>query len=230
MVGPLSLFPCRLAFVSDHSICWRITGSYILFLVVPSDVCSYYFSSCKRFLAVLFLSSVGSMFTRASTSAVILPRDMQVQLLLLSSWISQEFYPVVWWMNWTCWDLINGKLLWLALRSVENELNIFCTSQILSFTRAGILSYMPKCVYVADLIYWIYSLCLEGWRGLLLAAVAAAEQQQAAQPEAAAQQQQRVGRRQMLSGIGTLRGERTPGVWRAQGGGKPRGLIPGIPN
>ena len=108
-------------------------------------------------------------------------------LLLLSSWISQEFYPVVWWMNWTCWDLINGKLLWLALRSVENELNIFCTSQILSFTRAGILSYMPKCVYVADLIYWIYSLCLEGWSGLLLAAVAAAEQQQAAQPEAAAE-------------------------------------------
>ena len=50
MVGPLSLFPCRLAFVSDHSICWRITGSYMLFLVVPSDVCSYYFSSCKRFL------------------------------------------------------------------------------------------------------------------------------------------------------------------------------------
>ena len=140
-------------------------------------------------------------------------------LLLLSSWISQEFYPVVWWMNWTCWDLINGKLLWLALRSVENELNIFCTSQILSFTRAGILSYMPKCVYIADLIYWIYSLCLEGWSGLLLAAVAAAEQQQAAQPEAAAQQQQRVGRRQMVPGIGTLRGERTPGVWRAQGGG-----------
>jgi len=55
----------------------------MLFLVVPSDVCSYYFSSCKRFLAVLFLSSFGSMFTRASTSAVILPRDMQVQLLLL---------------------------------------------------------------------------------------------------------------------------------------------------
>ena len=54
-----------------------------MFLVVPSDVCSYYFSSCKRFLAVLFLSSVGSMFTRASTSAVILPQDMQVQLLLL---------------------------------------------------------------------------------------------------------------------------------------------------
>ena len=93
-----------------------------------------------------------------------------------------------------------------------------CTSQILSFTRAGILSYMPKCVYVADLIYWIYSLCLEGWSGLLLAAVAAAEQQQAAQPEAAAQQQ-RVGRPQMLPWIGTLRGERTPGVWRAQGGG-----------
>ena len=56
-------------------------------------------------------------------------------------------------MNWTCWDLIDGKLLCLALGSVENELNIFCTSQILSFTRAGILSYMPKCVYVVDLIY-----------------------------------------------------------------------------
>jgi len=46
--------------------------------------------------------------------------------------------------------------------------------------------------------------------------------------------EQRVGRRQMLSGIGTLRGERTRGSDGRRGegprGGKPRGLIPGIPN
>lgn len=52
MVGQLSSFTCRLAFVSDHDICWRITGSYIWFLVAPSDVCSYYFSSCTRFLDI----------------------------------------------------------------------------------------------------------------------------------------------------------------------------------
>jgi len=67
----------------------------MLFLVVPSDVCSYYFSSCKRFLAVLFLSSFGSMFTRASTSAVILPRDMQVQLLLLRASVFMNFSRIL---------------------------------------------------------------------------------------------------------------------------------------
>jgi len=38
------------------------------------------------------------------------------------------------------------------------------------FARAGILSYMPMCVYVP------VSPCSEGWSGLLLAAAAAAEQ------------------------------------------------------
>ena len=84
---------------------------------------------------------------------------MQVQLLLLraSASVFMNFSRILSCCVMDELDVLGfdrwKKLLWLALRSVENELNIFCTSQILSFTRAGILSYMPKCVYVADLIY-----------------------------------------------------------------------------
>jgi len=104
-------------------------------------------------------------------------------LLLLSSWISQEFYPVVWWMNWTCWDLINGKLLWLALRSVENELNIFCTSQILSFhTCLDFELHAKVCVHRRFDLLNIFT-CWEGWSGLLLAAAAAEQPSTQQQPQ-----------------------------------------------
>jgi len=77
-------------------------------------------------------------------------------------------------MNWTCWDLIDGKLLWLALRSVENELNIFCTLQILSFhTCLDFELHAKVCVRSRFDLLNIFT-CLEGWSGLLLAAAAAA--------------------------------------------------------
>ena len=132
-------------------------------------------------------------------------------LLLLSSWISQEFYPVVWWMNWTCWDLIDGKLLCLALGSVENELNIFCTSQILSFHTCWDFE-----LHTADLIYWIYSLCSEGWSGLLLAAAVAASS--SSNPNDNSSRAAARGGAKCCLGWAPLRGDRTPGVWWAQCG------------
>jgi hypothetical protein len=51
MVGPLSLFTCWLVW-RWSSICWWMTASSRAVFVVHSDVCSYYISSCTRFLDI----------------------------------------------------------------------------------------------------------------------------------------------------------------------------------
>jgi len=135
-------------------------------------------------------------------------------LLLLSSWISQEFYPVVWWMNWTCWDLIDGKLLCLALGSVENELNIFCTSQIL---------------YVFGGLEWAALGCSSSSQQQPSPAASSTSNPNDNSSRAAAR-----GGAKCCLGWAPLRGDRTLGSDGCSAGGprgaKPRGLIPSFPN
>ena len=225
MVGPLSLFPCRLAFVSDHSICWRITGSYILFLVVPSDVCSYYFSSCKRFLAVLFLSSFGSMFTRASTSAVILPRDMQVQLLLLraSASVFMNFSRILsccvmdeldvlgfdrWKTTLSCigidWEWIE-YILYVANFEFSYVLGFWVT-----YRRFDLLNIFT----VFGGLEWAALGCSSSSQQQPSPAASSTSNPNDNSSRAAAR-----GGAKCCPGWAPLRGDRTPGVWRAQGVG-----------
>ena len=227
MVGPLSLFPCRLAFVSDHSIRGRITGLYNLSFILPSDVCSYYFSSCKRFLAVLFLSSL------AACSRVLL-------LLLLSYHETCKCsfcFCVLLLLRASASVFMNFSRILSCC--VMDELDVLGFDQwktTLACIAIG-WEWIEYILYVADFEFhtcWHFELydkvCVRRrfdllnifivFGGLEWAALGCSSNSRAAASSAAGSSSSRgVGRRQMLPGIGTLRGERTPGVWRAQGGG-----------